>query len=64
MPDEEVKKGRGPVSPRLSVTLPEGLRRKIRLAAALNDMEISEWCRVVLVTAARKTVERKFPDKV
>lgn len=50
--------------PRLSVTLPPEVRKKIRLAAALADMEPSEWCRVVLVQMARRTVEKHFPEKV
>lgn len=56
--------GRGPQPPRLSITLPPALRKKIRLAAALADMEPNEWARVVIVTAAKRTVEKKFPDRV
>jgi hypothetical protein len=55
--------GRGPQPPRLSITLPPALRKKIRLAAALADMEPNEWARVVIVTAAKRTVEKKFPDR-
>lgn len=55
---------RGPQPPRLSITLPDHTRKKLRLAAALEDMEPNEWAKVVLVTAARKTVARRFPDKV
>jgi 16S rRNA U516 pseudouridylate synthase RsuA-like enzyme len=61
---EEIASKRGPQPPRISITLNEGVRRKVRLAAALNDMEVNEWCRVVLVTAARRTVEKLYPDKV
>jgi hypothetical protein len=49
---------RGPQPPRLSITLPQSARRKIRLAAAVADMSESEWAKVVLATAAKKTVEK------
>lgn len=55
---------RGPVIPRVSVTLPAEIRRKIRLAAALADMEENEWCRVVVVTAAERTVSKALGDKI
>lgn len=65
-PEEEEEpqrqSSRPPAAPRLSITLDAKLRKKIRLAAALRDMEPNEWARIVLVTAARKTVERHFPD--
>jgi len=48
----------------LSITLPTELRRKIRLAAALDDMEPNDWCRAILVAVAKRTVEKHFPDKV
>lgn len=48
--------------PRLSITLPSEVRAKIRLAAALRDMEPGEWCKHVLVTVARRTVEKYYPD--
>ena len=61
--DEEerpVKKkgGRGPQSPRISLTLPLRIRRKIRIAAAKADMDDPEWCRAILVAAANKTVAK------
>lgn len=56
-------KGRAPATPRLSITLPNELRKSLRIAAARADMEVSEWSRVVLVTAARKTCERAFPGE-
>lgn len=52
---------RAPAAPRLSITIPPKTRKKIRLAAALRDMDDAEWCRVVLVTAAKRTVEKNFP---
>lgn len=64
MSEEAEDKGRGGAPPRLSITLPPDLRKHIRLASALADMEPNEWARVVLVTAARRTVEKRFPDKV
>lgn len=50
--------GRGPQPPRISITLPQSARRKIRLAAALADMSEPEWARVVLAQAAKRTVEK------
>ena len=47
--------------PRISITLPSEVRAKIRLAAALRDMEVGDWCKTVLVTVARRTVEKNFP---
>lgn len=52
---------RGHQPPRLSITVPPSTRKKIRLAAALRDMDDAEWCRVVLVTASKRTVEKNFP---
>jgi hypothetical protein len=49
---------RGPQPPRLSITLPSHIRRKVRVAAAKADMDIADWCKTVLVTAATKTLER------
>jgi hypothetical protein len=42
----------------MSLTITPELRKKIRLASALHDMEEGEWCRIVLATAAKKIVER------
>lgn len=50
--------GRGPQPPRLSLTLPKGIRRKIRIAAAKADMEETDWCRTVLAKSASLTVEK------
>lgn len=55
---------RGPQAPRLSITLPESTRRKVRLAAAIADMTENEWAREILVTAAARTVKKHFPDLV
>lgn len=53
---------RGPQPPRISVTLPNRIRRKIRIAAAKHDMEVADWCRTVIVTAAQKTMEKYDMD--
>lgn len=50
--------GRGPQPPRISITLPNRIRKRVRIAAARADMEVPDWCRTVLVRAARLTVER------
>jgi hypothetical protein len=44
--------------------LPDDLRKKIRLAAALHDMEVGEWCKVVLVQASKRTVQKFYPDAI
>jgi len=49
---------RGPQPPRISLTLPPRVRRKVRIAAAKADMEINDWCKAVLVKAANQTLER------
>jgi hypothetical protein len=40
------------------VTLPARIRKKIRIAAAKADMEVTDWCKTVIITAANRTVER------
>lgn len=55
---EESPSGRGPQPPRISITLPNRIRKRVRIAAARADMEVPDWCRTVLVRAARLTVER------
>ena len=60
--EDETPKRRAPGGPRISITLPGRLRKKIRLAAALADMEQGEWAKVILVTAAKKVVEKHYPD--
>jgi hypothetical protein len=49
---------RGPQPPRISITLPSRVRRKVRIAAAKADMEINDWCKAVLVRAATQTIEK------
>ena len=55
--DDAPKSRRGPQPPRLSITLPLRIRRKIRIAAAKMDMEENDWCRTVLIAAANKTAK-------
>lgn len=62
--DEQPQSSRGPQPPRLSITLNPRLKKKLRLAAALADMEENDWARAVLAKAARLTVEKRYPDKV
>lgn len=61
--NEETKPSRAPGAPRLSLTLPVEVRKKVRLAAALADMTEGEWARTVLVKYAQMTVEKHFPGK-
>lgn len=49
---------RGPQPPRISITLPTRVRKKVRIAAAKADMEINDWCKAVLVKAANLTLEK------
>lgn len=56
--EEPRKTSRGPQPPRLSITLPQSCRKKVRLAAAVADMGESDWARVVLTKAAKLTVEK------
>lgn len=63
--DEEVtvkKPRRQPSGPRMSLSLPSRARKRVKLAAALADLEVGEWCRVVLAQAAHRTVEKAFPN--
>lgn len=58
------KQRRSAQPPRMSVTVDAGLRKKIRIAAARADMEPSEWCRIIIATAATRTVEKLYPEGV
>lgn len=58
--EETVPQRRAPGPPRISITIDVKLRKKIRLAAALADMEEGDWARTVLVTAAKRTVEKVY----
>lgn len=49
---------RGPQPPRISITLPTRVRKKVRIAAAKADMEINDWCKAVLVKAATMTLDK------
>jgi hypothetical protein len=61
--DDESPPSRAPGLPRLSLTLPVHVRKKLRLAAALADMTEGDWAKAVLVKAAKLTVEKHFPGK-
>lgn len=68
MPDERPRKKKRTATPkrsttpRMSVTLKPKTARLVRTAAALADLEVSEWCRVVIAQAAAKTVDKAFPN--
>jgi hypothetical protein len=47
----------------MSVTLPAKLRRLIRIASARADLEIGEWCKVVLEEAANRAYKKYYPDE-
>lgn len=44
--------------PRISLTISEALKYRIRLAAAKADMEPNEWCRVVLYEAVARAMKK------
>jgi len=54
---------RSPAPPRISITVDPRLRKKIRIAAALADMEDGEWCKVVLVTASKRAYEKLYGEE-
>jgi hypothetical protein len=56
--EETSPASRGPQPPRISITLPTRVRKKVRIAAAKADMEINDWCKAVLVKAATMTLEK------
>jgi hypothetical protein len=56
--EESSPTSRGPQPPRISITLPTRVRKKVRIAAAKADMEINDWCKAVLVKAATMTLEK------
>lgn len=56
--EESSPTSRGPQPPRISITLPSRVRRKVRIASAKADMEINDWCKAVLVRAATQTLEK------
>lgn len=55
---------RGPAAPRVSITLTPTLRKKLRLASALSNMEEGDWARAVIARAAKATVEKRYPNRV
>lgn len=55
---------RGAQSPRISITLSPRLKKKLRLASALADMDENDWARAVIAQAAKRTVAKRYPDKV
>lgn len=60
--DTEIKPTRGPQPPRMSVSVTTELRKKIRIAAARADLEIGEWCKLIVAEAARRRVKKLYPD--
>lgn len=62
MADGEAPK-RAPAGPRLSITIDAPLRRAMRIAAARHDMEVNDWARTILVTAANKAVKKIYGEE-
>ena len=50
---QEARK-RGDELVRMSITMDAATRKEIRIAAAYDDMELSEWCAQVLKKAAQR----------
>jgi hypothetical protein len=46
----------------MSVSVTTELRKKIRIAAARADLEIGEWCKLIVAEAARRRVKKLYPD--
>jgi hypothetical protein len=61
-PEEEVTAAKRPVIPRLSITISPSLRKAIRIASARADLEPGEWCRAILETASKRTVEKLYGE--
>lgn len=62
--DEDAKpKRRGPSAPRLSITLTKAQRKKVKLAAALSDMEPTEWAKIILAQVSKRTVIKHYPNR-
>lgn len=47
---------------RISITLDPKVRHRVRLAAALADLEPNEWARVILAQAATRTANKFYPN--
>lgn len=48
---------------RVSITIDQAIRRKMRIAAAIVDMTVGEWAVAVLTAAARKANADLFSDE-
>jgi len=60
---DEKPPGRGPQPPRISITIDVELRKKLRIAAARADLEVPEWCKLIVTEAASRTVKRLYGDE-
>lgn len=60
--EETATPKRGPQPPRMSITVPNSVMKKVRLASALADMDPNEWCRVIVLKAAETVVKRQYPN--
>jgi hypothetical protein len=60
--EERATPKRGPQPPRMSITVPRAVMRKVRLASALADLEPNDWCRTVVLEAADRIVKKKLPN--
>lgn len=63
MAEEQSSPGRGPQPPRMSVTISTDLRRKLRIAAARADLEVPEWCKLIVAEAASRIVRKLYGDE-
>ncbi len=61
--EESSAKSRTAALPRLSCTVSNATRKKIRIAAALADMEDGEWCRLIVTEHAKRRVAKLYPNK-
>lgn len=52
----EETNGKRPYVPRLSISITSEMQRNVRIAAALADMTVGEWCTAMLDRAAEKVI--------
>lgn len=59
----ESRTARAVASPRLNFAVTKALHKKIKIAAALADMEVGDWVKAVLTRGARMYVEKALGEE-
>lgn len=52
----EETNGKRPYVPRLSISVTSEMQKNIRIASAIADMRVGDWCTTVLEKAAEKVI--------